>query len=92
MKYFEWDENKRKFNLEKHGIDFVDIIETFDDQDRIEFESIRSGEKRFQTIGIAHEVVLFLVYTLRGKKKRIISARRASKNEREAYYEEKNKG
>jgi uncharacterized DUF497 family protein len=37
------------------------------------FESIRAGEKRFQMIGIAHGVVLFLVYTSRGKKKRIIS-------------------
>lgn len=92
MKYFEWDENKRKFNLEKHEIDFVDIIEIFDDPDRIEFESTRAGEKRFQTIGLAHEVVLFLVYTLRGRKTRIISARRASKNERKTYYEEKNQG
>lgn len=92
MKYFEWDENKRKFNLEKHEIDFTDIIEIFNDPDRIEFENIRSGEKRVQTIGIVYEVVLFLVYTPRGRKKRIISARRASKNERKAYYEEKNKG
>lgn len=91
MKYFEWDEKKREFNLEKHGIDFIDIFELFDDPDRIEFESIRSGEKRFQTIGITHGVVLFLVYTSRGKKKRIISVRRASKNERKKYDEEKSK-
>jgi uncharacterized protein len=91
MKYFEWDKIKRKINFEKHKIDFVDIVEIFEDPNRIEFESIQSGEKRCQTIGIVNEVVLFLVYTYRGKKKRFISARRASKNERKAYYEEKSK-
>jgi uncharacterized DUF497 family protein len=83
---------KPKGNLisKKHEIDFIDGIKIFDDPDRMEFESMRSGEKRIQTIGKIHEVVIFLVYTLRGKNKRIISARRASKNERKAYYEEKN--
>lgn len=87
MKYFEWDENKRKYNLEKHGVDFMDAIEIFDDPNRIEFENTRKEETRFQTVGMVHDVVLFLVYTLRGKKKRIISVRRASKNERKAYDE-----
>lgn len=85
MKNFEWDENKRKYNLEKYGIDFIDVVEIFDDPKRIEFENIRDGEKRFQTIGIVNGVALFLVYTSRGRKKRIISVRRASKNERKTY-------
>lgn len=87
MKVFEWDENKREYNLEKHGIDFIDAIAIFDDPDRIEFENNRKGETRFQTIGMVHDIVLFLVYTSRGRKKRIISVRRASKNERKAYDE-----
>ncbi|HSW69944.1 MAG TPA: BrnT family toxin [Gammaproteobacteria bacterium] len=87
MTYFEWNENKRKHNLEKHGIDFMDAITIFDDPARIEFESNRRGEMRFQTIGMVHDVVLLLVYTLRGNKTRIISVRRASKNERKTYYE-----
>lgn len=87
MKDFEWDENKRKYNLEKHGIDFIDTLAIFDDPDRIEFENIRQGETRVQTIGMVHDIVLFLVYTLRGRTKRIISVRRASKNERKAYDE-----
>ena len=87
MKYFEWDENKRKYNLEKHGIDFIDAIAIFDDPDRIEFENIRKGETRIQTIGMVHDIILFLVHTSRGRKKRIISVRRASKNERKAYDE-----
>jgi uncharacterized protein len=86
MKY-EWDENKREHNIEKHGIDFIDAIEIFNDLNRIEFENHRKGETRFLTIGMVHDIVLFLVYTLRGGKKRIISVRRASKNERKAYDE-----
>lgn len=87
MGYFEWDENKRKYNLEKHGIDFIDAMAIFDDPDRIEFVNNRNGETRVQTIGMVNDVILFLVYTSRGKKKRIISVRRASKNERKAYDE-----
>ncbi|EKD53924.1 MAG: hypothetical protein ACD_60C00140G0003 [uncultured bacterium] len=90
MKHFEWDEHKRELNLEKHEIDFIDAIEVFNDHDRIECSSIRKGEERTQTIGMVHEVIILLAYTVRKDKKRIISARRASKNEREAYYEEKN--
>jgi uncharacterized DUF497 family protein len=86
MKEFEWDENKRAYNLEKHSIDFVDAIEIFDDADRIEGESFHQSEIRYQTIGLVNDIVLFVVYTYRGKKKRIISARRASQNERKAYY------
>jgi len=85
MKYFEWDEKKRKYNLAKHGIDFIDAIAIFEDPDRIEFRTVRRGETRVQTIGVVHKIILFLVYTFRGRKKRIISVRRASKNERKAY-------
>lgn len=87
MSDFEWDENKKNNNLDKHGIDFLDAIEIFNDLNRIEFENNRQGETRIQTVGKVHDVVLFLVYTLRGRTKRIISVRKASKNEREAYDE-----
>ena len=86
MNKFEWDENKRTLNFEKHGIDFVDAIDVFMDLSRIEFESIRDGELRYQTIGSVNELVFLVVYTYRGSIVRLISARRASKNEREAYY------
>ena len=43
MKYFEWDESKREINFGKHEIDFIDAVEIFNDPDRIEFESTRSG-------------------------------------------------
>lgn len=86
MKNFEWDENKREANLLKHGIDFVDAVKVLDDFDRIEFENTKYGEKRYQTIGTIHEIVILLVYTERNAKRRIISARRASKKERDVYY------
>ncbi len=81
MKNFEWDENKRKLNLEKHGIDFIDAIEIFDEPDRIERLSHRKGEERIQTIGMVYDVVISLAYIVRQDKKRVISVRRARKNE-----------
>jgi uncharacterized DUF497 family protein len=87
MKYFEWDENKREANIQKHGIDFIDAIKVFADTHRIELESERAGEKRSQTIGMIEGIIIVLVvYTHRSQKKRIISARRASKKERAVYY------
>ena len=86
MNKFEWNENKRVLNLEKHGIDFVDAIDVFTDLSRIEAESSRDDELRYQTIGAVNDVVLLVVYTYRVGTIRLISARRASKNEREAYF------
>ncbi len=87
MKQYEWDNEKREINLKKHEIDFVGAIKIFEDLDRIEFVSHRKGEERFQTIGMVHGVIISLIYTVRKDEKRIISARRASKHERETYYE-----
>ena len=89
IRNFEWDENKRELNLKKHGIDFIDAIEIFNDPDRIEAESSFEKEKRRLTIGLVNDIVLLLVYTQRGKKRRIISVRKASKSERKFYYEAK---
>lgn len=86
MNRFEWDENKRLLNLEKHGIDFVDAVDIFLDLSRIERESFREGELRYQTIGTVNDIVLLVAYTYRKSTVRLISARRASKNEREAYF------
>lgn len=87
MQVFEWDETKRKLDLDKHGIDFLDAVEAFHDPNRIELETVRHGEIRYQTIASVNNIVLLIVYTIRNKVKRIISARRASKNERKAYFD-----
>jgi len=86
---FEWDQRKRKANLQKHGIDFTraiqifkgDIVQTHDDRKDY-------SEKRFIAIGVAKEEVITVVYTWRGDAVRIISARKAGKDEREKYYKE----
>jgi uncharacterized DUF497 family protein len=86
---FEWDEAKREANLVKHGIDFVDAVEIFADPLRIERvdRQREHGEERHQVVGAVGEQVLFVVYTLRGGAQRMISARRASRNERRTYLE-----
>lgn len=89
MQVFEWDETKRMLNLDKHGIDFVDAVAIFHDPNRIELETVRHGEIRYQAIASVNNIVLLIVYTIRNKVKRIISARRASKNERKAYFDAK---
>lgn len=83
---FEWDPAKAASNLAKHGIDFAEAAQVLGDPDRRERIDPRSrGEPRFQAIGIASGRILFVSYTLRGAVYRIISVRRASRREREAY-------
>ena len=83
---FEWDENKEKINISKHGLDFSTAALVFRDQNRLEwFDELHSDyEDRYITIGIA--VVLMVVYTERGDAIRLISARKATKQERRMYY------
>ena len=72
----------------KHKIDFEDAKNIFLDPNRLEREDKRDyNEPRIQVIGIVNQVVLFVVYTKRNGRYRIISARRANKNERRQYYQ-----
>lgn len=86
---YEWDENKNRLNLEKHGLDFNLAIEVFSDPNSIVEDNREiNGEIREQIIGKIDNkttIVLFVVYTKRGKAIRIISARKASKRERYMY-------
>ena len=84
---FDWDETKRESNLAKHHIDFALAALVFLDMDRIERVDDRKdyGETRYQVIGQTKGILLFVVYTKRSDVIRIISARRANKNE-EKYY------
>ncbi|TRU49573.1 MAG: BrnT family toxin [Microcystis aeruginosa Ma_QC_Ch_20071001_S25] len=84
----EWDNNKAASNLIKHKIDFEDAKNIFLDPNCLEREDKRDyNEPRIQVIGIVNQVVLFVVYTKRNGRYRIISARRANKNERRQYYQ-----
>jgi len=84
---FEWDEEKNKQNISKHGIDFAGAALIFLDCDRIEAADARKnyGETRYRTIGMVNEIILCVIFTIREANYRIISARRANKNERETY-------
>lgn len=83
---FEWDENKEKINISKHGLDFSTAALVFRDQNRLEwFDELHSDyEDRYITIGEINgiAVVLMVVYTERGDAIRLISARKATKQER----------
>lgn len=84
---FEWDENKNRSNQFKHGIDFESAATVFDDplmQSRVDEVG------RWQTIGYASGqiLLLFVAHTYHEADEvvvRIISARRASRQEREQY-------
>jgi uncharacterized DUF497 family protein len=84
---FEWDEPKRKLNLKNHGIDFEDITSIFDAPMLTALDSREDyGEDRWIGVGIVRNIVLVIVFTERGNDKiRIISARKATKNERQAF-------
>ena len=83
---FEWDEAKNEANMSKHGIDFDDAIGIFNHR-VLEHEDRRRdyGELRTRVIGILGGRELVIVYTMRGEVRRIISARRARRDERRAY-------
>lgn len=83
---FEWDNEKNKKNIEKHKIDFADAALIFDNP-ILEQEDIRTDyrEQRFFGIGICNEIEISIVYTKRKNRIRIISARRARKDERQKY-------
>ena len=84
----EWDNDKAASNFIKHRIDFEDAKNIFLDPNRLEREDKRDyGETRIQLIGMVNQVVLFVVYTKRNGRCRIISARRANQNERRQYYQ-----
>jgi uncharacterized DUF497 family protein len=85
---FEWDENKRQANIEKHGIDFAKIAPIFT-HPIIERVDNRHdyGETRMILLGIVDNRVICVVYTLRGFVCRIISARKANRNEQRTYYQ-----
>lgn len=83
---FEWHDLKAEANLKKHGIDFADAISIFTGP-MLELRSDRAGQERWKAIGLMGGIEIAIIYTPRGKYRRIISARRAQKNERQAYYE-----
>ena len=83
-----WDEAKRRRNLRKHGLDFVDAEQVFEgltytyEDDRLAY-----GERRVISLGLLGEIVVSIVHTEKGDHIHIISMRKATKREREIYFE-----
>ena len=86
---YEWDEQKRQINIKKHGLDFVDVTALFDGEIvTLPDERFDYGETRLIVMGILRDQVVVVVYTERGENIRIISARKATKNEQIYYFQE----
>ena len=85
---YEWDLNKARANLRKHGISFADAVAVFSDERALTIVDENPDEERFITLGVdAFDRVLVVVYTYRGETIRIISARKATAYERQQYQE-----
>lgn len=86
---FTWSDKKRNANLKKHGIDFADaetvfggLVLTFED-DRFDYE-----EHRFITAGMLSDVIVVIAHTETDEEIRIISMRKATKNEQKTFFQE----
>lgn len=82
---FEFDPKKNEQNKEKHGIDFYEAQELWDDPDLIEIPAKTTDEPRFIVIGKIAGIYWSGVITYRDDRIRIISVRRSRKEEVEVY-------
>ena len=86
---FEWDEAKRQSNIRKHGFDFNGIEKVFPGEavtilgDRFDY-----GELRFVTIGLLKNLAVVVTQAETDEVIRIISVRKATKNEETLYFKE----
>ena len=86
---FEWDEAKRQLNLRRHGIDFADVEIVFAGEtatildDRFSYD-----EPRFLTIGLLWGRLISVAHTESEEVIRVISVRKATKNEEIIYFKE----
>jgi len=88
MLEFEWDNAKAATNISKHGVTFEQAVYAFRDPFGVEWvdESSDHAEERFILLGMSGGQILSVVYTERQGRIRIISARRATKHEKNEYY------
>ena len=82
----EWDINKAASNKKKHGIEFEDAATVLYDPMALTIGDANTDETRFITLGTASSnKILVVVYTWRGSRARLISARKATTQERRQY-------
>ena len=86
MDGFAWDEAKNSDNIEKHGLDFEDAKRIFAGPCLERPDRRRDyGEERWISVDAVDRHEIVVVYTWRGEKRRLISARRAHERERKEY-------
>ena len=87
---YEWDNRKAVVNLEKHGVAF-EAVYRFDWRSVIEEVDCRdeSGELRIKTMGFLGVKLHVLIYTERGDRIRVISLRKATRQEERDYAKKK---
>jgi uncharacterized DUF497 family protein len=85
---FEWDRTKAAANYKKHGVRFEHAVLAFEDPFALMEldESEDYGEDRYLPCARVADGILAVVYTERGERIRIISAREATEYERRNYY------
>lgn len=85
---FEWNERKRSSNLKEHGFDFIDTPRVFEgptftyEDDRFDYP-----EQRFVTLGFLGGIVVSIVHTETASAIRVISFRKATRNEESILFE-----
>ncbi|MGO0309752.1 BrnT family toxin [Endozoicomonas acroporae] len=82
---FEYDQNKSMANFDKHGIDFDEAQNLWEDESKIVFPASLAGEERFLMIARYKGKHWTAVYTLRGDNIRVISVRRSRTKEITCY-------
>lgn len=85
---YEWDKNKARVNISKHGVDFTDAVISLEDENALTIEDSEHQEQRFKTLGMSSFLnILFVVHAERDADTiRIISARKADRKEVKQYY------
>lgn len=90
---FEWDEGNRDKNYKKHKVHYKETEELFFNKPVIIYEDVSHSqtEQRYSALGITKKMrKLYVTFTIRNSKIRIISARDQSKNERRLYEKKTN--
>jgi uncharacterized DUF497 family protein len=82
---FEFDEQKSILNRTKHGIDFLEAQNLWNDPERVEIPARNMDEPRYMIIGWIGKNIWSAIYTIRKRNIRIISVRKARGNEKEIY-------
>jgi len=85
---FEWDERKNTINMKKHNVSFDEAKMVFFDPKRLEmYDKAHSFfEERWTIVGLSGATILRVSFTERNKFIRIMSARKAAKQEEERYF------